>query len=1180
MNAPLRLRVLLVALVLFGAVLPNQGPAAATSAGQSQGQATTPPVPAADQAAIRLVIDAYFAAYAREDIASLRALCHPASVECRSKANMASFTFQTEDAAFSNLRVARWTVGPDGPTARVHLDATITNPRRRLVEAQKWTRNFTVRLEAGEWKVWRESSAFEDLALELSRLTSLPEQLALLDREPDLLKEDLRVAVSRRAMGAMKSGGMKATIGLLKLALRVAERTDDPASVAAAWLDLALQHETGGDLPEALEGFEKALAAFTALGNMERIAATEMNLAAVLYRLAMNEPVEKTRIERYSQAAEHYRKALDLFEAQGETVWRASILHSLGNISYLLGRWDEALDYYRRTLAIQEQALAAAGPKPTMLQQRGVASAHQAVGMVLKEQGDYPSAIEALEKGLVLYLAYDDKSGVANVERQIGESYRALGAFGYAVRHLLAALDVAGRIRADARDRANEARILATIGEVYGLQQRYAAALDFFGRSLALVEKTRDRELLAGVLGGIGGVHFLRGEFDPALDHYRRSLAIREELGDKRACALTLAQIGLVLAAQEKPDESRATYEKSLEQARASGNGEAVGIALTLLASADAALGKPDSALELAGKAAAEATGAGSLDVVARAKLVAGDAHRLRGELDRAEAAVREAIVAVERLKAAGVRADQRFFNDTIAPYLSMVSLLVEQKRTEDAFAMLERARQVRMQALLEDAPVAKGLSPEEKEEERRLRKRVVSLRAQVRKANDQPDADKARLARLGEDLTAAVEAQRAFETRLYESHPELKVLRARAEMELLPGGAEPVVDAATAVLEYAVTENATYLFALTREPAKAAAAARTGKPQPAGPLVVRVYTIAVKPAELAKRVAAFREALATPTIDIETVARDLYDLLLAPAGAQLGGARRLLVVPDAVLWALPFQALRSPEGRYVIQDRAIAYGGSLAALSAVARSERRAGAAPGPAPNRAPGAPRAPRVAAFGLASPGPDAAALLALLRPDLKLAAMTQAEREARDLVLPSAQTAVRARTGPEAQADQARRDAATARAIHLAVPALLVDASPMHSPIAFAPPTEGPAGDGLVDTADVMEWEVASRVVVLTRMYGDPGQQNPGAAARAMAWAWFVAGAPTTMLSQWVVDTPGTSLLMQGFHRRLAPATGAAPRASEALRQAILPMLAGDNRHPFNWAGFMVMGDGRY
>ena len=39
-------------------------------------------------------------------------------------------------------------------------------------------------------------------------------------------------------------------------------------------------------------------------------------------------------------------------------------------------------------------------------------------------------------------------------------------------------------------------------------------------------------------------------------------------------------------------------------------------------------------------------------------------------------------------------------------------------------------------------------------------------------------------------------------------------------------------------------------------------------------------------------------------------------------------------------------------------------------------------------------------------------------------------------------------------------------------------------------------------------------------------------------------------------------------MRAFHRRLSPATGPPPRPSEALRQAILPTLAGNSRHPFH------------
>src|SRR5207245_1492983 len=43
--------------------------------------------------------------------------------------------------------------------------------------------------------------------------------------------------------------------------------------------------------------------------------------------------------------------------------------------------------------------------------------------------------------------------------------------------------------------------------------------------------------------------------------------------------------------------------------------------------------------------------------------------------------------------------------------------------------------------------------------------------------------------------------------------------------------------------------------------------------------------------------------------------ARELYDLLLAPAAKQLAGKKRLLVCPDGPLWGLPFQALLAGGG-------------------------------------------------------------------------------------------------------------------------------------------------------------------------------------------------------------------------------------------------------------------------
>ena len=108
---------------------------------------------------------------------------------------------------------------------------------------------------------------------------------------------------------------------------------------------------------------------------------------------------------------------------------------------------------------------------------------------------------------------------------------------------------------------------------------------------------------------------------------------------------------------------------------------------------------------------------------------------------------------------------------------------------------------------------------------------------------------------------------------------------------------------------------------------------------------------------------------------------------------------------------------------------------------------------------------------------------------------------------------------------------------------------------------------------------------------------------------MAWAMFVAGTPTTVVSQWQVDSTSTAKLMAAFHRALwsamsqrqLPLTKTTvlmhPKKSyrllksrnrdnewqinkaQALRQAALMLMAQPKyAHPFYWAAFVVVGDG--
>jgi CHAT domain-containing protein len=69
--------------------------------------------------------------------------------------------------------------------------------------------------------------------------------------------------------------------------------------------------------------------------------------------------------------------------------------------------------------------------------------------------------------------------------------------------------------------------------------------------------------------------------------------------------------------------------------------------------------------------------------------------------------------------------------------------------------------------------------------------------------------------------------------------------------------------------------------------------------------------------------------------------------------------------------------------------------------------------------------------------------------------------------------------------------------------------------------------------------------------------------------------FFAGVPSTVVSQWKVDSASTRDLMVNFHRSLI----LKQTKADALRQASLKLMRNpETNHPFYWAGFVLVGDG--
>ncbi len=508
------------------------------------------------------------------------------------------------------------------------------------------------------------------------------------------------------------------------------------------------------------------------------------------------------------------------------------------------------------------------------------------------------------------------------------------------------------------------------------------------------------------------------------------------------------------------------------------------------------------------------------------------------------------------RAHVAGAEQDsQRFFENKLSPYLAMTELLVQQHNTGAALIYAERAKARVLLDVLRGGRVniTKAMTTQEQEQERQLTGNLVALNSLLRRESLRAQPDQSRLGDLKARLYTARLDYEAFQTRLYAAHPELKVKRGDAPPLKLAEATSLLPDTRSALLEYVVTEEQTYLFVLTRSGAGPQA-------QP----VVQVYPLHIKAQELGARAAHFRRQLAGHDLLYRQTAVELYELLLGPARSLLKGKQSLTIVPDGMLWELPFQALQPTPGRHLIEDCAIAYAPSLTVLREM---------------NKARGRP-------FGGAT-GP--LALLAVGNPLLEKQTVERLKARLMDgelLPLPAAEAQVKELQrlygadhstiyiGADAREERVKADAGKYRILHLATHGVFDDASPMYSQVLLSKEEGNAREDGFLEAWEIMNLDLKAELVVLSACETARGRVGAGEGMIGLSWALFVAGSPSTVVSQWKVDAASTTTLMLEFHRSLRARNSKA----RALQQATLKILQDRRyRHPFYWAAFVLIGD---
>jgi CHAT domain-containing protein len=798
----------------------------------------------------------------------------------------------------------------------------------------------------------------------------------------------------------------------------------------------------------------------------------------------------------------------------------------IGIAHYWLGSYAQALECFHKSLKLAEERN----------DKLGIGSAVNSIGIVYMSQGNYLRALEYQEKSLKMSEESGNKGAVAVDLHNIGTIYNYQGAYEQALEYYKKSL----KIKEEINNQDSIATTWNNIGSIYGAQHNYEQAIEAFQKSLKIREELNEKARVAEVLHNIGVLSYLRGDYAQALAYNQRSLKLAEDYSLNAQIFTNLGE----------------TYLKMKEYA---------------------------SAIEFAGRAADSATQANLSDVYWDARTTAGQAHIALNQGEQAEKAFLDAIQGVEKLRqqvAGGEQARSRFFEGRVAPYYAMVELLIARNDLPQALAYAERAKGRVLLDVLNDGRVniTKTMTDDEINRDRALTAEIASLNQQIARQKLSNQTANPQLVALNTRLEKARLEYESFQTSLYVQHPQLKVHRGQTQPMTLDKTAELLTDSKTALLEFVITEEKSYLFVIT----KSAGPTESVKV----PLLLKVYPLNIKSKELAEMAEAFRLKAAERDLTVKKSAQQLYDLLISPAEGQLQGISKLCIVPDGALWNLPFQALHQGRKGYLLERFAIFYAPSLSVLREMVRKGNNESSESDPgrvntagiqATSSKTGAPELLAVGnpAFG----GKTIAKITSVYRED-SFEPLPDAEKEVNILGQLYGHSRSKVLFREQAQEGTVKTEAGKYSVLHFATHAILDDNSPMYSRILLSDTATGNQEDGMLEAWEFMKLDLRARLVVLSACQTARGRIAAGEGIIGMSWALFVAGSPTVVVTQWKVDSARSSELMVEFHRNLLKKTAGnkpAMSKSEALRQAALKLLRGPYIHPAFWAGFILIGD---
>lgn len=826
--------------------------------------------------------------------------------------------------------------------------------------------------------------------------------------------------------------------------------------------DLGIVLENATMFDRALDQFESAVSLSQALNKKDLLAQQYVSIGRI----------NDLRLSRYASARLSYKKAYDLYRELNNISGMAGALLDIGRCYRLMGNFKSADDNYKKALELVQGDNA---------QIRLKAKIHMEQANNFWFQGSYQDAFKLQKEVYKTARQYGWPLEQVMALNTSGLIWWTLGNNERALRELEDALTRAGELKARKDETATT---LNNIGLVYRDMGRFDKALEILGKALAIDREINSIWAIAYDLKNLALTRLRMGEAEKAIPLFEEALEAAGSIGNRINEAKILFGLGEAKASLGRNDEARQSFEKALEFSQIMVLRETQWRALYGLGKLSLKEGRNIQAQDFLVKAI---------------KIIEG----MRAEIK------------VDQLK-------DGFADNKMAVYETLVSLLVDQEKQDEAFEVAERSRSRNLIDLLGNQHMNLHSTADQD-----LYNRQQVIRARIEEMESLlAQAESSSQSVYGQALKRLSDEYQDLMLEIQSKNPELASVISVNPLDL--AGIQGLLEPGVALMTFYVLEDEVLCW-LVKDKS------------------IELYRTPIVKESLEKEIMVYRRMIQNLE-PFESHSKELYDLLLSRIFSGMGNVvndtqdaqekiRVLGIIPHGILHYLSFATLY--DGDSFAADRYSLFYLPSASVFRYTLDRRREN--PG---NR------------------------VLAIGNPDL----------DDPGLDLPFAEREVNSIGWNFPDITKLTRDRATESwvkehineygIIHLASHGEFDPVNPLFSAVKLVKDIEA---DGDLETSEVFGLEINADLVVLSACQTGLGKVTGGDDVIGLNRAFLYGGSHAVLSSLWRVSDISTAILVKQFYRRYIT-----ENKSDSLRDAIRHV---KNRypHPGYWGAFVLVGD---